>query len=293
MNPGDEVIIPEPFYANYNGFSIASNVKVVPITTQIENDFALPEMEAFEKLITPRTKAIMICNPGNPTGVVYPREALMKLREIVLKHDLYLIADEVYREFVYDGEKHASVLGMEGLNDNVIVVDSVSKRFSACGARIGAVISRNEKVMGAIMKLAQARLSPPTLGQLGAQAAYGLPQSYYDGVISEYKNRRDFLKKALEAIPGVLCPQVNGAFYAIVRLPVDDTEKFCRWMLESFSHEGSTVMMAPAAGFYASDGLGRDEVRIAYVLNTEALEKAMICLAEGLKAYQAEMMMKQ
>lgn len=293
MNPGDEVIIPEPFYANYNGFSIASNVKVVPITTRIENDFALPDMEAFEKLITPRTKAIMICNPGNPTGVVYPREALMKLREIVLKHDLYLIADEVYREFVYDGEKHASVLGMEGLNDNVIVVDSVSKRFSACGARIGAVISRNEKVMGAIMKLAQARLSPPTLGQLGAQAAYGLPQSYYDGVISEYKTRRDFLKKTLEAIPGVHCPQVNGAFYAIVRLPVDDTEKFCRWMLESFNHEGATVMMAPAAGFYATEGLGRDEVRIAYVLNTEALEKAMVCLAEGLKAYQAEMMVKQ
>lgn len=286
MNPGDEVIIPEPFYANYNGFSIAANVKVVPITTHIENDFALPDMEAFEKLITHRTKAIMICNPGNPTGVVYPKEALLKLREIVLKHDLFLIADEVYREFVYDGEKHASVFGMDGLEQNTIVVDSVSKRFSACGARIGCVISHNKEVMGGIMKMAQARLSPPMLGQLGAQAAYALPQSYYDGVISEYKTRRDFLKQALEDIPGVLCPQVNGAFYAIVRLPVDDTEKFCQWMLESFSYEGATVMMAPAAGFYASDGLGRDEVRIAYVLNTAALKKAMTCLAEGIKAYQ-------
>jgi aspartate aminotransferase len=293
MNPDDEVIIPEPFYANYNGFSIAANVKVVPITTHIEDDFALPDISAFEKLITPRTKAIMICNPGNPTGVVYPQEALLKLREIVLKHDLYLIADEVYREFVYDGEKHASVFGMDGLEQNAIVVDSVSKRFSACGARIGCVISRNAEVMGGIMKMAQARLSPPTLGQLGAQAAYGLPQSYYDGVNTEYKNRRDFLKQACEAIPGVHCPQVNGAFYAIVRLPVDDTEKFCQWMLESFSYKGTTVMMAPAAGFYASEGLGRDEVRIAYVLNTADLKKAMECLAEGIKAYQAVMAEKE
>ncbi len=287
MNPDDEVIIPEPFYANYNGFAIASNVKVVPITTHIEDDFALPDIKAFEKLITPRTKAIMICNPGNPTGVVYQLEALEKLKQIVLKYDLYLIADEVYREFVYDGEKHASVLGMDSLEENVIVVDSVSKRFSACGARIGCVISRNAEVMGAIMKMAQARLSPPTLGQLGAQAAYQLPPSYYEGVNREYNIRRDFLKQALDAIPGVLCPEVNGAFYAMVRLPVEDTEQFCQWMLESFEYKGATVMMAPAAGFYATPGLGSDEVRLAYVLNTEDLAKAMECLAEGIKAYQA------
>lgn len=288
MNPGDEVIIPEPFYANYNSFSIASNVKVVPITTKIENDFALPDIETFEKLITPRTKAIMICNPGNPTGVVYPKKALQKLREIVLKHDLYLIADEVYREFVYDGDRHASVFSMRDLEENVIVVDSVSKRFSACGARIGCVISRNAEVMRAVMKLAQARLSPPTLGQLGAEAAYNLPQDYYDEVIARYKGRRDFLKKTLDEIPGVVCPKVNGAFYATVRLPVADTEHFCQWMLESFEYEGATVMMAPAAGFYASPGLGRDEVRLAYVLNRKDLKKAMKCLAEGIKAYQEE-----
>jgi aspartate aminotransferase len=285
MNPGDELIVPEPFYANYNGFSIASNVKVVPISTRIEDNFALPDIEAFEKLITPRTRAILICNPGNPTGVVYQKAALEKLRDIVKKHDLFLIADEVYREFVYDGEKHVSVLGFGGIEENVIVTDSVSKRFSACGARIGCVISRNAEVMTAVMKLAQARLSPPTLGQIGAEAVYRLPQSFYDEVNAEYRSRRDFLKAALNDIPGVLCPEVNGAFYATVRLPVDDSEKFCQWMLEDFQHEGATVMMAPAGGFYATPGLGKDEVRIAYVLNTDDLAKAVACLKAGLQAY--------
>ena len=285
MNPGDEMIVPEPFYANYNGFSIASDVNVVPITTSIEDNFALPSIESFEELITPRTKAILICNPSNPTGIVYPKEALHKLREIALKHDLYLIVDEVYREFIYDGEAHYSALSMEGLKQHVIVTDSVSKRFSACGARIGCVISRNKDVMAAIMKMAQARLSPPTLGQIGAEAVYSLPQSFYDGVNEEYKKRRDFLKKRLNEIPGVVCPEINGAFYAFVRLPVANSDHFCQWMLESFSHEGATVMMAPGGGFYATSGLGSDEVRIAYVLNPEDLAKALTCLEEGLKQY--------
>lgn len=286
MNPGDEMIVPEPFYANYNGFSIASDVNVVPITTSIEDNFALPSIEAFEKLITPKTKAILICNPSNPTGIVYPKEALLKLREIALKHDLYLIVDEVYREFIYDGDAHYSALSMAGAEQNVIVTDSVSKRFSACGARIGCVISRNKDVMAAIMKMAQARLSPPTLGQIGAEAVYSLPQSFYDEINQEYRKRRDFLKKRLNEIPGVHCPEINGAFYAFVRLPVANTEHFCQWMLESFSHDGATVMMAPGGGFYSTDGLGSDEVRIAYVLNTEDLAKALDCLEEGLKKYE-------
>ncbi|MEL6588574.1 MAG: pyridoxal phosphate-dependent aminotransferase [Bacteroidota bacterium] len=285
MNPGDEVIIPEPFYANYNSFSIFSNVKVVPISTRIEEDFALPPIEEFEKLITPRTKAILICNPGNPTGVIYPQESLEKLQAIVQKHDLYLIADEVYREFAYDGKTHRSVLGLKGIEENVIVTDSVSKRFSACGARIGCVVSRNEGVMQSVLKLAQARLSPPTLGQIGAEAVYHLPESFYTGVREEYASRRDILKEALSEIPGVYCPEIDGAFYAMVRLPIDDSERFCRWMLEEFSFEGATTMMAPGSGFYATPGMGQDEVRIAYVLNGEALRKAMNCLAEGLKVY--------
>ncbi len=285
MNPGDEVIIPEPFYANYNSFSIFSNVKVVPITTRIEDDFALPPIEAFEALITERTRAILICNPGNPTGVIYPQESLEKLKEIVQKHDLYLISDEVYREFAYDGKTHQSVLGLKGIEENVIVTDSVSKRFSACGARIGCVVSRNKGVMDSVLKLAQARLSPPTLGQIGAEAVYHLPATFYEEVRSEYAQRRDMLKAALNAIPGVHCPEVDGAFYAMVRLPIDDSERFCRWMLEEFSYEGATTMMAPGSGFYASEGHGKDEVRIAYVLNGEDLQKAMKCLAEGLKVY--------
>lgn len=285
LNPDDEVIVPEPFYANYNSFALTAGVKLVPIRTHIENDFALPSIVAFEKLITDRTRAIMICNPGNPTGVLYPLEALQKLRDIVLKHNLYLIADEVYREFVYDGHKHYSILGLDRIEMHAIVVDSISKRFSACGARIGCVVSRNEEVMGGIMKLAQARLSPPTMGQIGAEAMYDLPQSFYNEVIEEYSERRTFLLSALSKMEGVICPQVNGAFYAMIKLPVDDAEKFCRWMLEEFSYKGATVMMAPANGFYATEGAGNDEVRLAYVLKKEDLAAAMNCLQEGLKAY--------
>ncbi|MDX1905884.1 MAG: pyridoxal phosphate-dependent aminotransferase [Bacteroidia bacterium] len=285
MNPGDEVIIPEPFYANYNSFSIFSNIKVVPIVTEIEDSFALPPIEAFEALITPRTRAILICNPGNPTGILYPQEALEKLKAIALKHDLYLISDEVYREFAYDGLQHQSVLSLTGADENTIVVDSISKRFSACGARIGCVVSRNAGVMDAVMRMAQARLSPPTFGQIGAEAVYDLPPSFYEGIVSEYVSRRDLLLSRLRQIPGVLCPQVNGAFYAMVRLPVDDSEKFCQWMLESFSHHGATVMMAPGNGFYADPSMGKDEVRVAYVLNRQDLDAAMDCLEAGLKAY--------
>ena len=285
MNPGDEVIIPEPFYANYLSFSLGKDAKVVPVTSSVEDDFGLPPVESFEDKITPKTKAILICNPGNPTGVLYPKEALEKLNEICKKHDLFLIADEVYREFAYDQLTHFSVLGMPGLEENAIVIDSISKRFSACGARIGCVVSRNRQLMDAILKMAQARLSPPTFGQLGATAVYQLPASYYEGVIAEYAGRRDLLKRSLDKIPGVVCPQVNGAFYAMVKLPVDDSEKFCQWMLEEFDHNGATVMMAPGAGFYATEGLGRDEVRIAYVLNESDLAAAMECLESALAVY--------
>ncbi|MCB9284395.1 MAG: pyridoxal phosphate-dependent aminotransferase [Lewinellaceae bacterium] len=285
LNPGDEIILPEPFYANYIGFALTAGIVIVPIPTRIEEDFDLPPMETFESLITPRTKAIMICNPGNPTGVLYPLESLEKLRDIVLKHDLYLFADEVYREFVYEGQKHYSVLGFEELNDHAIVVDSISKRFSACGARIGCVVTRNKTVMGSILKYAQARLSPPTMGQIGAEAVYSLPQSFYDGVIREYDARRTFMLKALREMDGVYCPNVGGAFYAMVQLPVDDAEKFCRWMLEHFSYKGATVMMAPGNGFYNDPEDGKQQVRIAYVLKQEDLAAAMECLAEGLKAY--------
>jgi len=285
MNPGDEVIVPEPFYANYLSFSLAKDAKVVPVTSRIEEDFALPDLEDFENKITPQTKAILICNPGNPTGVLYPREALLRLKSLAEKHDLFLIADEVYREFAYDDHQHASCLGLEGFEQNVIVVDSISKRFSACGARIGCVISRNEQLMSLVLKQAQARLSPPTLGQVGAAEMYQLPASYYDEVAQEYAARRDLLKSALDQMEGVVCPEVNGAFYAMVRLPVDDAEKFCQWILEDFDHEGATLMMAPGAGFYATPGLGTDEVRIAYVLNQDDLSKAMACLEAALLAY--------
>ncbi len=285
LNAGDEVIVPEPYYANYSSFSIAKDAEVVPVTTRIEDDFALPDMQAFEEKITPRTKAILICNPGNPTGILYPKESLEKLREICIKHNLFLIADEVYREFVYDGLKHHSTLGLRGLDEHVIVVDSISKRFSACGARIGCVISRNKELMDSIMRMAQARLSPPTFGQVGAEAVYKMPPDYYEGVVHEYSLRRDVLLEELTKIEGVVCPQVNGAFYAMVRLPIDDSDSFCRWMLEHFEFEGATVMMAPGAGFYATEGLGRDEVRIAYVLNRQDLQAAVRCLAAALHAY--------
>ena len=285
MNSDDEVIVPEPFYANYSSFSLANSANVVPISTDIENDFALPEIEAFEEKITDKTRAILICNPGNPTGILYPQQSLEKLRDIVAKHDLFLIADEVYREFVYDSLSHHSTLNLTGIENNVVVIDSISKRFSACGARIGCVISRNRELMQSVLKLSQARLSPPTYGQVGAEAVYKLPQSFYDQVVNEYRVRRDQLKSSLDSIEGVLCPNVNGAFYAMVRLPVDNAEKFCQWMLEEFDHNGATVMMAPGEGFYATAGSGIDEVRIAYVLNQTDLKQAMACLEAGLKVY--------
>ena len=288
LNPGDEVIVPEPYYANYSSFSIAKDATVVPITTTIENNFALPAIRAVEEKITARTKAILICNPGNPTGVVYPRESLEQLASLVRRHDVFLIADEVYREFVYDSLTHHSTLGLRNLEDRIIVVDSISKRFSACGARIGCIISRNSEVMDAALRMGQARLSPPTLGQIGATAVYQLGVDYYRKIVTEFQSRRNVLKQSLDSIEGVLCPDVNGAFYAMVRLPVDNSEKFCRWMLEEFEHQGATVMMAPGDGFYATPGLGRDEVRIAYVLDCQELRKSMECLAAGLAAYNGE-----
>jgi aspartate aminotransferase len=287
MNPKDELIIPEPFYANYVSFSLGNSGAVVPVTSHIEEDFALPPIEAFEEKITERTKAILVCNPGNPTGVLYPDEALDELRELALEHDLFLIADEVYREFTYDDHTHHSILGLEGLEKNAIVIDSISKRFSACGARIGCIVSRNEELLEHVLKMAQARLSPPTFGQLGAIEMYRLPPSYYEEIVKEYAKRRDLLKASLDKMEGVVCPKVTGAFYAMVRLPVADTEHFCQWMLEEFEHEGATVMMAPGSGFYATSEHGQDEVRIAYVLNCDELTKAMECLAAGLKAYNA------
>ncbi|HHG85187.1 MAG TPA: pyridoxal phosphate-dependent aminotransferase, partial [Bacteroidetes bacterium] len=285
MDYGDEVIIPEPFYANYNGFSIATGAVVVPITTHLDDNFDLPETEEFEKLITPRTRAILICNPSNPTGKLYSKAALIKLSKLVLKHDLFLVVDEVYREFVYDGEKHFSALKLEGMAQHVIVIDSISKRYSACGARIGNLVSYNEDIIATALKYAQARLSPPTLAQIGAEAVIDVAPSYLQEVNTEYQARRDTLVRLLSAIPGVEIPQVSGAFYMTVRLPVDNTEAFCQWILENFSYQGATVMMAPASGFYATPGLGLDEVRIAYVLSQPDLKKAMTCLSEALKVY--------
>lgn len=285
LNPGDEIIIPEPYYANYTSFSVFSNVKVVPIRTQIDDHFALPPIEAFEELITPRTKAILICNPGNPTGVLYPKSSLEKLAEIVKRHDLFLIADEVYREFAYGGLQHHSILELEGMDELGVVIDSVSKRFSACGARIGSIVSRNQALMAGVLKLGQARLSSPLLSQIGTTELYGLDESYYAEVREEYEGRRNVLIEELRKIPGVFVPEISGAFYAMVRIPVDNCETFCQWMLESFSYEGATVMTAPGSGFYATPGVGLDQVRIAYVLQKEDLKKAVACLAEGLKVY--------
>ncbi|WP_224489795.1 pyridoxal phosphate-dependent aminotransferase [Robertkochia flava] len=282
---GDEVIIPEPFYANYNGFATASGVNVVPVVSKIENNFALPPIEEFEKLISPKTKAILICNPGNPTGYLYSREEIEKLAAIVKKHDLFLIADEVYREFTYDGKDHVSILEREDLNDHAIVVDSVSKRYSMCGARIGCMISRNRQVKATALKFAQARLSPPTFAQLASEAALETPQSYFDEVISEYVERRDLVIKELSAIEGVKVAKPQGAFYCIAELPIEDADKFAQWLLEDFQVDGETVMVAPAAGFYSTPGIGKNQVRIAYVLKKENLLKAVSILKEGLKAY--------
>lgn len=285
FNPGDEIIVPEPFYANYNGFSCAADISIKPVKSFIESGFALPSIAEFEKLITPKTKGIMICNPGNPTGYLYTRNELELLKELVIKYDLFLLSDEVYREFCYDGKEYVSVMHLQGIDDKVILLDSISKRYSACGARIGAMISKNKEVMAAAMKFAQARLSPPTFGQIGAEAALKTPKEYFDKVQKEYVERRDFLIESINKIEGVFCPKPSGAFYCIARLPVDDSDKFCQWLLESFEYNGETVMLAPATGFYSTPGSGTNEVRLAYVLNKEDLKKALLCLDKALKVY--------
>jgi len=284
-DPNDEVIIPEPFYANYNGFAVAAGLNVVPVTASIENGFALPPIEEIEKKITTKTKAIVICNPGNPTGYLYSKDELEKLRDIVQEHNLFLFADEVYREFCYDGAEPFSVMNLEGIEQNVIMIDSVSKRYSMCGARIGAMISKNHEVMASALKFGQARLSPPTIDQIAAEAALDTPQSYFDDVVAEYVQRRNIMVEGLNNIPGVFCPKPSGAFYCVAKFPVDNAEKFCQWLLEDFAYEGATVMMAPASGFYSSEGQGTQEARIAYVLNQDALKSAVKCLEEALKVY--------
>ncbi len=285
MDQGDEVIIPEPFYANYNGFSTASGVNVVPVISTIDTGFALPPIAEFEKLITPKTKAILICNPGNPTGYLYSREEIMQLAEIVKKHDLFLIADEVYREFTYDGDKHFSVMNVPGLEQHAIMIDSVSKRYSMCGARIGCIVSKNKELMAAAMKFAQARLSPPTFAQIASEAALDTPQSYFDEVITEYRDRRDTLVAELEKIDGVKVAKPKGAFYCIAQLPVDNADDFAQWLLESYALDNETVMVAPAAGFYSTPGVGLNEVRIAYVLKKEDLVRSVQILKEALAVY--------
>ena len=285
LDPGDEIIIPEPFYANYNGFAKMAGINVVPVTSSIEDGFALPDISQFESLINEKTKAIVICNPGNPTGYLYSEEELQKLSKIIKKHDLYLFADEVYREFCYDGAVPFSVMNLKGIENNVILIDSVSKRYSMCGARIGAFITRNKEVMDAAMKFAQARLSPPTLGQIASEGALNTPKSYFTDVVNEYVQRRNILVEGLNKIEGVFCPKPKGAFYAVAKFPVDSTEKFCQWLLEEFEYKGKTVMMAPLSGFYATEGLGLQEARIAYVLEQNALIAAVECLTEALKVY--------
>lgn len=284
LNPGDEVIVPEPFYANYNGFACAAGVTVVPITSSIESGFALPPIEEFEKKISPRTKALLICNPNNPTGYLYSANEMQALRSICLQHDLYLFSDEAYREFAYEGDC-MSALQLEGMEQQVIVMDTISKRYSACGARIGAFVTKNKEVYDAAMKFAQARLSPPGLAQILAEAAVDLPADYFDIPKAEYKSRRDLLVKRLNQIPGVYCPNPGGAFYAMAKLPIDDSDQFCQWLLESFSYNNQTLMLAPATGFYGTPGLGKQEVRLAYVLNTKAINAAMDCLEEALREY--------
>lgn len=284
LNPGDEVIIPEPFYANYNGFACAAGVKVVPITAQIENGFALPPIEDFEKVISPKTKAIIICSPNNPTGYLYSREEMEALKEICLRHHLYLFSDEAYREFCYDGQ-YISAMHLQGLEEHVVLMDTISKRYSACGARLGAFVTKNKAVYDTAMKFAQARLSPPGLAQIMGEAAVDLPDTYFDAPKAEYLARRDLLVKRLNQMPGVFCPKPGGAFYAMAKLPIDDCDKFCQWLLESFSYNNQTVMLAPATGFYGTEGLGKNEVRLAYVLNLDAINAAMDCLEKALEEY--------
>ena len=285
LDPGDEVIIPEPFYANYNGFAKMSGVTVKPIVSVIDNGFALPPIEEFEKVITPKTKAIMICNPNNPTGYLYSQQELETLAQIVKKYDLFLFSDEVYREFAYDNEKVFSVMNLKGIEQNVVLLDSVSKRYSACGARIGMFITKNREVYATAMKCAQARLSPPSFGQYFTEAAVDTPKEYFDAVLAEYIARRNCIVEAINRMPGCFCPTPKGAFYAVARLPIDDSDRFCQWLLEDFSYEGQTVMLAPATGFYSAPGKGKDEVRISYCLKVSDLEKAMKCLEEALKVY--------
>ncbi|MFM6968936.1 MAG: pyridoxal phosphate-dependent aminotransferase [Sediminibacterium sp.] len=284
LDAGDEVIIPEPFYANYNGFAVEAGVTVVPITSHIENGFALPPIEAFEAKITPRTKAIVICNPNNPTGYLYSASEMEQLKNIIVKHNLYLFSDEAYREFCYEG-KQISALHLTGVDEHVVIMDTISKRYSACGGRIGAFITKNQALLDATMKFAQARLSPPSFAQIAGEAAIDLPANYFDDTKAEYKSRRDLIVTRLNAMEGVFCPNPGGAFYAMAKLPIDDAEKFCQWLLEDFAFENQTVMLAPATGFYGTPGLGKQEVRLAYVLNLEDINKAMDCLEAALKVY--------
>ena len=285
MDPDDEVIIPEPFYANYNGFATNAGINVKPIISSIESGFALPPIEEFEKNITDKTKAILVCNPNNPTGYLYSKEEMESLRDIVKKHNLFLIADEVYREFTYDGKKHYSAMYLEGIEQNVILIDSISKRYSACGARLGWLVSKNKELVATALKFAQARLSPPTYGQVAAEAAVDTPESYFVQVKAEYLARRDTVVEGINKIEGAFCPNPEGAFYVVAKLPIDDSDKFCQWLLESFNYENQTVMFAPASGFYSTPGKGKDEVRISYVLNVEDLKKSVKVLEEALKVY--------
>ncbi len=285
LDPGDEIIIPEPFYANYNAFAWMSNAVIRPVLSLMENGFALPPVSEFEKLITPKSKAIFICNPNNPTGYLYSYDELVELKKLCLKYDLYFFVDEAYREFCYDGNTFHSPMHLDGLDQHVIVFDSVSKRYSACGARIGCFVTKNKQVLATALKFAQSRLSPGMVDQIAAEAALDTPDSYFELINKEYTERRDFLVNSLNKMQGVYCPNPKGAFYVVARFPVDDSEKFCQWMLEEFEYDNQTVMLAPAAGFYSTEGAGRDEIRLAYVLNKEDLAKAMICLDKGLKAY--------
>lgn len=284
LDAGDEVIIPEPFYANYNGFAVETGVTVVPITSHIENGFALPPIEAFENKITAKTKAIVICNPNNPTGYLYSTDEMEQLKQIILKHNLYLFSDEAYREFCYEGTQ-TSAMHLQGVDDNVVIMDTISKRYSACGGRIGALVTKNQAVLDAVMKFAQARLSPPSFAQIAGEAAIDLPTNYFDTTKAEYKSRRDLIVQRLNAMDGVFCPNPGGAFYAIAQLPIDDADAFCQWLLEDFSYQNATVMLAPATGFYSTQGLGKQEVRLAYVLNLNAINAAMDCLEQALKVY--------
>jgi aspartate aminotransferase len=284
LNAGDEVIIPEPYYANYNGFAVQAGVTVVPITSHIENGFALPPIQDFEKVITHRTRAIVVCSPNNPTGYLYSRQEMEDLRNICLKHDLYLFSDEAYREFSYSGE-YVSALHLSGMDNHAVVMDTISKRYSACGARLGAFVTKNKTVYDAAMKFAQARLSPPGLAQIMGEAAVDLPASYFDNTKAEYMERRNLLVSRLNAMAGVFCPNPGGAFYAMARLPIEDSDHFCQWLLESFSYEGKTLMLSPATGFYSTPGLGKNEVRLAYVLNLKDLSEAMDCLENALEQY--------